>query len=76
MRRLLVAERERRSQAKCSFAGAPDHEPVLERVVGARVEKPLLDLRFAVPAHQVIFSRNERYVYYRSIADGDTLRRS
>jgi hypothetical protein len=40
---------------------------VLERVVGARVEKPLLDLRLALPSHQglpiqAIFSRNERYV--------------
>jgi hypothetical protein len=49
---------------------------VLERVVGARVEKPLLDLRLTLPAHQVIFSRNERYVYSRSTADRYTLRRS
>jgi hypothetical protein len=42
---------------------------VLERVVGARVEKPLLDLRLALPAHRASFSRNNRYVYYRSTAD-------
>src|SRR5665213_870819 len=53
----------------------PIREPVLERVVGARVEKPLLDLRLALSAHQVIFSRNARYVYYRSTADRDTTRR-
>jgi hypothetical protein len=41
----------------------PIREPVLERVVGARVEKLLLDLRLALPAHQVIFSCNARYVY-------------
>jgi hypothetical protein len=49
---------------------------VLERVVGARVEKPLLDLRLALPAHQGIFSRNERYVYSCSRSDRDTMRRS
>jgi hypothetical protein len=31
----------------------PIREPVLERVVGARVEKPLPDLRLALPAHRV-----------------------
>ena len=54
----------------------PIREPVLERVVGARVEKPLPDLRLALPADRVSFSRNERYVYYRSTADRDSLRRS
>jgi hypothetical protein len=38
---------------------------VLERVVGARVEQPLLDLWLTLPADQTIFSRNERYVYDR-----------
>jgi hypothetical protein len=31
---------------------------VLERVIGARDEKPLPDLRLALPTHRVIFSRN------------------
>ena len=38
-------------------------EPVLERVVGAGVEKSLLDLRLWVPSDGAIFSRNDRYVY-------------
>jgi hypothetical protein len=49
---------------------------VLERVVGARVEEPLLDLRLWVPAHRVIFSRNDRYVYYGLTADRDEMRRT
>jgi hypothetical protein len=36
---------------------------VRERVVGARVEQTLLDLRLALPSDGVMFSRNERYVY-------------
>jgi hypothetical protein len=32
-------------------------------VVGAGVEEPLPDLRLAPPAHAVIFSRNDQYVY-------------
>jgi hypothetical protein len=39
-------------------------EAVLKRVVGARVEEPLSDLRLRVPADRVIFSRNDRYVYH------------
>ena len=37
-------------------------EPVLERVVGAGVEDSLPDLWLALPAHEAIFSRNDRYV--------------
>ena len=54
----------------------PIREPVLERVVGARVEKPLPDLRLASPADRASFSRNERYVYHRSAAHRDASRRS
>jgi hypothetical protein len=49
---------------------------VLERVVGARLEEPLPDLRLPVPAHRVIFSRNWRYVYYLPTADRDEIRRT
>jgi hypothetical protein len=38
----------------------PVREPVLERVVGARVEEPLPDLWLALPAHRPMFSRNDR----------------
>lgn len=39
-------------------------QTVLERVVGARIEDPLPDLRLGAPAHDHSFSRNGRYVYY------------
>jgi hypothetical protein len=53
----------------------PVGEAVLERVVGARVEEPLPDLRLRVPADRVIFSRNSSYVYYGLAADRDEMRR-
>ena len=41
----------------------PVGQAVLEGVVGARVEEPLLDLRLRMPAHSTIFSCNGPYVY-------------
>src|ERR1035441_1356813 len=52
----------------------PVREPVLERVVGARVEEPLPDLWLALSAHRPIFSRNDRYVYCCSPVDRTTRR--
>jgi hypothetical protein len=41
----------------------PIGKPVLERVVGARIEQSLPDLWLALPSHSPSFSRNEWYVY-------------
>jgi hypothetical protein len=49
---------------------------VLQRIVGARVEEPLPDLRLRVSAHRVIFSRNGWYVYYDPTEDRHEMRRT
>lgn len=54
----------------------PVGEAVVERVVGARLEEPLLDLRLPLSAHHVSFSRNERYVCYGLPAVRNKTRRS
>jgi hypothetical protein len=41
----------------------PVGQAVLERVVGARVEQPVLDLGLRSPSHRCTFSRNAEYVY-------------
>jgi hypothetical protein len=42
----------------------PIGEAVLERIVGARVEEPLPDLRLPLSSHPCSFSRNHCYVYH------------
>jgi hypothetical protein len=41
----------------------PVGQAVLERVVGARIEQPLLDLGLRLPSHRGTFSRKVWYVY-------------
>ena len=49
---------------------------MLERVVGARIEDPSLDLWLLVPADGVSFSRNVRDVYHGSTTFGNQTGRS